>query len=194
MAPRDFIGDEAARSRLESLWAAHYTDLLAFAFRRVGDRLAAEDVVAETFLVAWRRVEAIPTDEARTWLFAVANKVIANSRRSRQRGDALLARLEQTGNGSCHQLEADSLGVVVAAFNRLSRADRRALALVVWEELAPREAALVLRISAGAFSVRLHRAKERLRHEIRAGDPRPTDVSESRLASRPGPAPAKEPL
>jgi len=77
MAPRDFIGDEAAWSRLESLWAAHYTDLLAFAFRRVGDRLAAEDVVAETFLVAWRRVEAIPTDEARTWLFAVANKVIA---------------------------------------------------------------------------------------------------------------------
>lgn len=89
------ISDEVARERLEALWNAHYAEVFAFALRRLGDREAALDAAAETFLVAWRRLDAVP-DMSRAWLFGVAIKVMANTRRGRRRGDALIARLELT--------------------------------------------------------------------------------------------------
>ncbi len=57
-------------------------------------------------------------------------------------------------------------GAVAEAFNRLRAADREVLALVVWEGLKPREGAKALGITAAQFSVRLHRAKQRLRKEV----------------------------
>jgi DNA-directed RNA polymerase specialized sigma24 family protein len=59
---------------------------------------------------------------------------------------------------------------LVEAFNALSAGDREVLSLVTWQELKPREAATVLGISPALFSVRLHRARARLRKELeRAG-------------------------
>jgi RNA polymerase sigma factor (sigma-70 family) len=165
----DPISEQLARERLESLWNAHYADVLAFGLRRLADREAADDVAAETFLVAWRRLDAIPLDAVRPWLLGVANKVIANSRRGRRRTEALIAKLEQTHVPAVDELP-EQTGAAVAAFNRLKSRDREVLALVVWEDLAPWEAAAVLGISTSKFSVRLHRAKQRLRKELeRAG-------------------------
>jgi RNA polymerase sigma factor (sigma-70 family) len=160
------ISDTIARERLEALWDAHYADVLSFLLRRLGDREAAADAAAETFLVAWRRIEVVPADAPRAWLFAVANKVMANSRRGQRRKDALIAKLEQTHLVSSHLPGSEPAVAVVAAFNRLKLRDREVLALVVWEGLPPREAATVLGVSAASFSVRLHRAKQRLRKEL----------------------------
>jgi RNA polymerase sigma-70 factor, ECF subfamily len=167
----DPISEQLARERLESLWNAHYADVLAFGLRRLADREAADDVAAETFLVAWRRLDAIPPEAVRPWLLGVANKVIANSRRGRRRTDALIAKLERTHVTAANELP-EQTGTAVAAFNRLKSRDREVLALVVWEDLAPWEAATVLGIPTSKFSVRLHRAKRRLRKELeRAGHP-----------------------
>lgn len=149
------------------MYAAHFDALLAYALRRVDQPPDAADVVADTFLVAWRRVDDLPPgDEARLWLFGVARKVVFNQRRSRQRRDRLGLRLR-------HELETrivpDSSDgaaeriTVRAALTRLGELDREVLTLTIWEELEPREIAEVLGVSAQAVRTRLSRARARLR-------------------------------
>ena len=77
--------------RFRALFAAHRSAVLAYARRRV-DPDAAADVVAETFLVAWRRLDAVP-DDALPWLYGVARKVVGNQRRAQRRSQALVERL-----------------------------------------------------------------------------------------------------
>jgi RNA polymerase sigma-70 factor, ECF subfamily len=66
---------------------------MAFARRRVAPS-DAEDVVAETFLVAWRRLESLPI-EPLPWLLGIARKVIATRRRGNTRLSNLYTRLQQ---------------------------------------------------------------------------------------------------
>jgi len=155
------------RDRFERLWREHYAAVLAFVLRRIDDRALAEEATAETFLVAWRRRDQVP-DDPRVWLLGVARRTTANARRGQQRSSALIARVQD------HQPRGDA-GVggdgvreakLAAAFARLRPADQETLALVVWDGLAPREAARVVGIPVARFSVRLHRAKQRLRHEL----------------------------
>ena len=71
------------QERFEAIFAAHYGDVHRYALRRAEPPLA-EEVVNETFLVAWRRLEAVP-DEPLPWLYAAAGNVLSNRRRDAQR-------------------------------------------------------------------------------------------------------------
>jgi RNA polymerase sigma-70 factor (ECF subfamily) len=161
---------ELASQRFEALWSAHYADVFAFALRRLGDPQSADEVCADAFLVAWRRLDAIP-DSPRPWLLAVARKVLANHRRSQRRRQGLLARMTASTDVAAATEPARSpddpgVSAAVEAFNALSAADREVLSLVIWEELRPREAAQVLDMTPARFSVRLYRAKQRLRKKL----------------------------
>lgn len=162
------MNDQAARERFEALWAEHHRAVHAFVLRRIDDRDAAADVTSETFLVAWRRLEHLP-EPPLPWLLGVARKTVANARRGSGRAQALIARLEREPDERFARDPASpddddrATERVMAAFNRLSESDRDVLSLIVWDGLAPREAAAVLGIAAPRFSVRLHRAKQRLR-------------------------------
>lgn len=80
--------------RFAALFERIHRPLLAYALRRVSDPADAADVVAETFLVAWRRLDDVPAGEAaRPWLFGVARRVLANHYRGERRRDALADRL-----------------------------------------------------------------------------------------------------
>jgi RNA polymerase sigma-70 factor (ECF subfamily) len=135
--------------------------VLGYALRRT-DAEEARDVVAETFTVAWRRLDDVPEGEATIpWLLATARKVLANHRRaaeSRMRASLVGARAGTPD----HPEDTIGTASLVQAFNALEERDREALALVAWDGLAPREAAAVVGCSAAAFSVRLHRARKRL--------------------------------
>ena len=185
MAPD--LSHRSDRTRFESLWADCYADVLAYAARRLGDEAAARDATAETFLVAWRRFDDVPV-EARPWLFGVARKVIANARRGDRRRDALVARIAAEPRNTAGEPEGERLAQVAAAFNRLTEADREILSLTAWEELKPREAAPVLGITTALFSVRLHRAKQRLRKELERGGHEPSAERNPNEASEAGPA------
>lgn len=158
--PAEQREDEA---RLEALFRRHYRDVAAYVRRRAEPDLV-EDVVAETFLVAWRRLEDVPVD-ARPWLLGVARKTLATQRRSRARRRALLTRLEATSGPNERAGHPSELGVAEALMH-LSAKDREAITLVAWDGLSPHEAALVVGQSAVAFRVRLHRAKRRLRQRL----------------------------
>lgn len=153
-----------AEARFARLYRQNGQDVLAFALRRTSEEDAA-DVVAETFLVAWRRLGDVPPGpQARLWLFAVARQTLSNQQRGERRRWRLAERLrvslrEQPAEPS----EPGGLsGAAVAAMERLGEADRELLMLIAWEELTPAEAAKVLGISAVSARSRLHRARRRL--------------------------------
>lgn len=83
--------------RFGSLFADAYLDVLRFAQRRVHPS-HAEDVAAEVFLVAWRRLDQTPrtAGDARAWLFGIARHCLLNAERGQDRRDALAVRISET--------------------------------------------------------------------------------------------------
>ena len=154
------------------LFEAHYDAVLAYAIRRI-DRATAEDVAAETFAVAWRRFRSVPR-EARPWLFGVARKVLANTRRSAARRQALVVRL--AGQPRSEELPAPELSELGHALSRLGEKDREALLLAAWEGLPPREAATVMGVTPTVYRVRLYRARRRLKAELEGGADAPAPL------------------
>ncbi|WP_307834099.1 RNA polymerase sigma factor [Paractinoplanes lichenicola] len=160
--------------RFRRAYERDFDSLLAFATRRVEQPADAADVVAETFLVAWRRRTEVPADdETRLWLYGVARLVLSNHHRAGLRRERLGARLRRRLSLATRDPSAEVTErlAVHDALARLGDLDREVLTLTVWEELKPREAAVVLGISAAAVRTRLSRARARVR-EILGDDPR----------------------
>src|SRR4051794_39382842 len=86
----------ADQQQLEELFHDNSQSLLGYLLRRTDNPEDASDALAEVMLVAWRRLDDVPAgDEARLWLFGVARRVLANSRRSTERRRRLGERLRQ---------------------------------------------------------------------------------------------------
>jgi RNA polymerase sigma-70 factor (ECF subfamily) len=158
--------------QFEAIFSACYPRVLGYAIRRTEDRAAAEDVASETFLIAWRRLDAVPAD-ALPWLLGVARKVVSNHRRAvgRRSPDGPLIPLDAVADVDpgtpIDDLVADRQAFA-AAFATLSPADREVLALVSWDGLSAKEAATVLDCKPATFHLRLHRARRRLLKEMAA--------------------------
>jgi RNA polymerase sigma factor (sigma-70 family) len=156
-----------------TLWRSHAHRVMAYALRHV-DRDTAQDVVSETFLVAWRRLAAVP-DDPLPWLLVVARNTIANHRRSGHRQERLAAELERFRQIAEPAAAAEVLvterAAVLAELAALTAKEREALLLVAWDGLSPKHAAKVAGCSLPAFHVRLTRARRRLRLSLDA-DPR----------------------
>jgi RNA polymerase sigma factor (sigma-70 family) len=181
------LGRELAQARFSVLYREHGRAVLAYALRRTGDSEDAADAVAETFLVAWRRLSEVPIGEARLWLYGVARRVLANQDRAERRRTTLGRRLAQSLSTelATHVAPSGEAAAVLRAMAGLRPDDRELLLLVSWEELTPAEAAKVLDISALAARSRLHRARRRLRTLLADTDPATTrnsklDVEEAR--------------
>lgn len=157
------------RPLFESLYEAVYADLLRFVQRR-GHPDHAEDVVADVFLVAWRRIDELPKrhEDARAWLFGIARNVLLNEHRGTERRLALGVRLKEvTPSSTDHDADLVVRRVDLArAWSRLSEVHQEALALTVFEELRAPQAAAVLGISSVAFRLRLSRARRALRLHV----------------------------
>ena len=177
--------------RFTALFDATHRPLLAYAVRRVADPADAADVVAETFLVAWRRLDDVPTgDHARPWLFGVARRVLANLYRGERRRHALADRLRE-GLSEIATPDRSELSDVEIALARLGDDDRELLRLIAWEELARDEIAIALGVSRATVRVRLHRARQRLLEQMASANndkrlPATGHVVSGWAASRPG--------
>ena len=119
-------------------------------------------MVAETFLVAWRRLDEVP-EEAKPWLLGVARRVLANQRRAAGRRHALT---ERVAGVPSNEQEPSRRPAVLEALARLSETDREIVLLVAWDGLSIQEAATALRCTRTAAKVRLHRARRRFRAEL----------------------------
>jgi len=146
------------REWLETMWQDHAGKVYAYAARRVG-REAADDVVADTFVVAWRTRTDRPSREL-PWLYGVARRVIADRRRSGERFAGLIDRVaihERPTTGDSTERVA-----ALAALESLDEEDREVLLLSAWEGLGSADAARALGITAPSYRMRLSRARRRL--------------------------------
>jgi RNA polymerase sigma-70 factor, ECF subfamily len=158
------------------LYEEHSIEVLNHVLRRGLARAQAEDVVAATFLVAWRRFRALP-DRPLPWLLGVARKVMANEFRSAAGQEALRAKLRSRVRETVLQeAEADWQTLterpewVSTALSRLEERDQQVLALVYWDGLSCQEAAVYLGCSTATLRVRLYRARGRAAAALRAVD------------------------
>jgi RNA polymerase sigma factor (sigma-70 family) len=164
--------DTQRLARFEHLWETLFPRVLGYALRR-SDAEEARDVTSETFLVAWRRLDDVPRDDgALPWLLATARGILANRRRSAGHGirvGQLLAETRPVTSPDPAEAVAER-AALAAAFARLDERDRDTLAMIAWDGLAPREAALVAGCSPATFAVRAHRARRRLAASIAVED------------------------
>ena len=158
-----------AREYFRTIYDAKYRYVLAYALRRTTSEASANDAVAETFLVAWRRLPDVPTgDETLPWLYAVARRVLANQRRGDARQSHLVQRIGNESGASADDVEhtvmvAESVSEAVAALRMLDPNEQELLRLVAWEELSHRQIAGMLECSENAVAIRVHRARSKLR-------------------------------
>jgi RNA polymerase sigma factor (sigma-70 family) len=157
------------------LFDSAYRPLLAYALRRTQRPEDAEEIVADTLLVAWRRRLDVPDGAAAIpWMYGVARRLIANQRRGEGRRRRLERMLEAATPATLDpgQLAeaADATRAVIAASRRLREDDQEVLRLAAWEGLSHEQIAVSLGCSENAAALRLRRARQRLREELLRAD------------------------
>lgn len=192
MSERDRLRGQASRaSCFEAIFKSTHRQVLAYALRRSADRNDAEEVVSETFLIAWRRLDALPA-EPLPWLLGTARRVFANQQRAarRRRPDGPHVSLEHLDPPDLEPPPLERVterDAFASAFAALRGRDREVLSLIAWDGLSVREAAGVLGCSAPTLSIRLHRARKRLLKELGSSGHSLGEASKpSSLSGRPG--------
>lgn len=175
--------DEARQRRFRAVYEDHLDRVARYAARRI-DAREVHDVAAETFLVAWRRLDDVPQD-ALPWLFATARRVMANRRRSTTRRRALDEKLAAVPAPRSDAPDAGGIDrKLLAAIAALPEAEREAFMLVAWDGLEPARAAEAAGCGAGTFRMRLHRARTQLKRDLTPDAELPADVTATMEDSR----------
>jgi RNA polymerase sigma-70 factor, ECF subfamily len=167
------VSEIEAMRRFTAMYDTHHGRVYGYAVDRAGPRWA-DEIVSETFLVAWRRFAEVP-DPALPWLLGVARNLAREQFRMSARDQSLTAELgarfaagEPTGADPADVVtERDT---VLSALAELSLDDRELLTLVLWHGVSAREAASVIGCSTATYFVRLHRARRRLEQILKAKD------------------------
>ena len=170
--------DPRSIQQFTALYQRHHRQVFGYAVTRAGRDLA-EEVVAETFLVAWRRFDALPRGEPLPWLLGTARNVIRSRYRDEQRQRLVAAEIGVWIAGAGSPDIADGVterAAVLAALARLPENDRELLTLVAWHGLTPRAAAQVVGCTTATYFVRLHRARRRLTEAM--AESRPSSLKE----------------
>ncbi|MDJ0498356.1 MAG: sigma-70 family RNA polymerase sigma factor [Acidimicrobiia bacterium] len=161
--------------RYRNLFERHHCEVYAYCRRRT-DAETAADCFAETFLVAWRRLDDVPDgDAALGWLYGVARRVLANEFRRTRRSRRLLTRLRDTDTGTnpgpdVVVVRNEEDRIMFQALGRLRTEDQELLRLAWWEELPHVTIADVLGCSPNAATHRIQRAAQRVAKEYQRLD------------------------
>jgi len=164
------------RARFERLAHVVAEPLHRYLLRRAHPDLV-EDLLSETMLVLWRRLDDVPglgaddaprADDVLPWCYGVARGCLSNARRAEGRRLRLVERLIRTQEPP-PSTGPDEHSELHAALGALGPVDREVVRLWAWEELAPHQIAEATGLSANAVSIRLHRAKKKLAERLRRG-------------------------
>jgi RNA polymerase sigma-70 factor (ECF subfamily) len=153
-----------AEKRFRALFETAYPAVRRYAHHRGLADADAEDLAADVFAVAWRRLHKVPADDPIPWLLGVARNHWRNHLRKIQRSRSLTERLQGEANPITADPALAAAGRLGKALLHLSANDREILLLIAWDELTPQQAARVLGCSAATARVRLHRARKRFAH------------------------------
>ncbi len=168
---RGHLSERARLKRAQSsatgfgeLFDAYYDRVYAYAYRRVGTRVAAEDIAASVFEDALRGIKRVRWQgkPVIAWLYRIAARRVADHYR-KSRGDVVLDVEWRAADGDLDGVEQlEEYAAVRAALERLNTSDREIIQLAFFDELSGAEIAAALDCTANAAYVRLHRALKRL--------------------------------
>ncbi len=160
--------DDAGRFRIA--YETHARAILAYAARRCGSLDAAGDILADTMLVAWRRIGDLPSEpDTRLWLYGVARNVLANHHRSQLRRARLGDRLRQQLADSANDISVADPAISTSVRNalaQLSSVEREVMLLTAAEGLTPNQISTVLDMNASTVRTHLQRARRKLRNDL----------------------------
>ena len=125
-----------------------------------------DDLVEETLIVVWRRLDDVPDDAELPWMIGVARNVLHNARRARRRRQSMESSLSAQGATPSAEAWVLASQSVRDAMQSLSRADRDLLMMHSWDGLDVQTIARVLKITEATTHVRLSRAQARFRHAM----------------------------
>lgn len=143
----------------ERLFQEHARAVHRYVYRRV-PAADVDDVVADVFVVAWQKLDVIPTDFELAWLYRTAWNVIANRRRKFVELPFELLPTDPKEGDIADVVIEDT--ILRAAWETLGARDREILRLAAWEGLDGRALADTLGITVSGAGVALSRARERL--------------------------------
>jgi len=178
------VDAQTRRDRFEEIAPDLIEPLRRFLARRT-DPATADDVLSETLLVCWRCLDELPA-EPLPWAYGVARNCLANAQRGHRRQERVAARIAvvdpppETAAGPGTGVGDGALEEALAS---LRPEEAELLRLWAWEQLTPAEIAAVLEITPNAASIRLHRAREKLRDQLRKIE-QPAGHEESREGRR----------
>lgn len=158
-------------SRFNQLYEDHHQAVHRYLRRRT-DADSARECTADTFVVAWRKLDDIPRGGSElSWLFGVAWRQLANRHRSVRRGRTLVQKLAHSLRPAPESPETTVLrhedaAQIRRALSRLRPDDQEVLRLATWEDLPHAEIAVVLECSRHSVDQRIHRATRRLAREM----------------------------
>lgn len=158
------MNDSIRREHFNRLAAEVYEPLQRYVRRRIGAGVV-DDIVSETMLTLWRRIDEVPAGAVLPWAYAVARRHLANHRRSEGRRLRLIDRIASEPLSPVNT-EGHPDAELDLALASLRPDDRELVRLWAWEQLEPAEIAVVLGISPNAASVRLHRVRRRLEEKL----------------------------
>jgi RNA polymerase sigma factor (sigma-70 family) len=158
------VGDAFGR-----IYDRHNRRILRHSLRLVPTPSDADDVVAITFMEAWRRRDSVRfvNGSMLPWLLVTANNVANNLSRGSRRYRALLNKLPLDAS-TPDFADAFDEGDAHSALRRLSATDQQVITLCVIEGLSEQETSQVLGVPIGTVKSRLSRAKSRLRAHMPA--------------------------
>jgi RNA polymerase sigma factor (sigma-70 family) len=145
----------------------HHDAVHRFCLRRLGVD-EGNDATAEVFLVAWRRMDAMPNqDETLPWLYGVARNVVRNHRRTHQRKVRLVSRLssyapEVSDAAETVVVQNTESVEILDAMAGLRPVEQEVLRLKAWEELSNEQIGVILGMSDRAVEGRYARALKKL--------------------------------
>lgn len=170
VSKRDANLQSAQLDVLERLYATHYKTVLNYLRRRTNPE-DAQDLVTETFLVAWKRIDRVPPHEA-GWLCGIARNLLRNQQRSQRRRKSLIDRVAvlHPPQPTIEDLALGRDDQIVAALRHLPPSDQEVLMLRAWDGLSGAEAAAVLGCTSAVYNVRLFRARKRFRRMLNVLD------------------------
>lgn len=165
--------DLERRRQFEAVVDVVYEPLQRYLGRRTQPADASE-LLNDSLLVIWRRLDHVPPDDPLPWSYGVAKRCLANHRRGAQRRLRLVGRaLDRAPSDSFASRQPSpefDHPQLERALDDLDESDRELVRLWAWEHLEPKEIAVVLDTTPNAVSLRLTRAKKKIMSSMERQD------------------------